>query len=60
MEEQRQKASNKGGMIAGIVILLGVLIAAVVIGMMYFRWRRGAKQFSAQRFENVEPQESNA
>ena len=52
MKEQ-QKASNKGGMIAGIVILLGALFAAVVIGVMYFRWRRGAKQFSAQRFENV-------
>ncbi|KAL9963458.1 hypothetical protein ACROYT_G026969 [Oculina patagonica] len=58
--EERQKASNKGGLIAGIVILLGVLIAAVVIGVMYFRWRRGAKQFTSQRFENVEPHESNA
>ena len=46
--------SNKGGMIAGIVILLGVLFAAAAIGVMYFRWRRGTKQFSAQRFENVE------
>lgn len=51
---KRQKAPNRGGLIAGIVILLGVLIAVVMIAVMYFRWRRGTKQFSAQRFENVE------
>ena len=48
-----QKASNKGGIIAAVVVLLGVVITAVIIAVMYFRWRRGAKQFSAQRFENV-------
>ena len=59
MGQERQKAPNKGGLIAGIVILLGVLIAVLSIAVMYFQWRRGTKQFAAQRFENLE-KESNA
>ena len=54
-----EKASNRGGLIAGIVLLLGVLAAVLLIGTMYVQWRRGTKQFAAHRFENVE-QESNA
>jgi len=56
---ERQKAPNRGGLIAGIVLLLGVLVAVLLIGVMYVQWRRGTKQFAAQRFENVE-QESDA
>jgi len=56
---ERQIAPNEGGLIAGIVILLGVLFAVLLIAVMYFQWRRGTKQFTAQRFENVE-HESNA
>jgi len=56
---ERQIAPNEGGLIAGIVILLGVLFAVLLIAVMYFQWRRGTKQFAAQRFENVE-HESNA
>ena len=59
MTKKRQVAPNKGGLIAGIVILLGVLFAVLLIAVMYFQWRRGTKQFAAQRFENVEF-ESNA
>jgi len=51
---ERQKAPNRGGLIAGIVLLLGVLVAVLLIGVMYVQWRRGTKQFAAQRFENVE------
>ena len=59
MSPERQKAPNRGGLIAGIVLLLGVLVAVLLIGVMYVQWRRGTKQFAAQRFENVE-QESDA
>ena len=49
-----QKSRNQGGLIAGIVVLLFVVIALVLIGVMYFRWRQGTKQFAAQRFENTD------
>ena len=52
--QERHKAPNRGGLIAGIVIALGVLFAVLLIAVMYFQWRRGIKQFAAQRFENVE------
>ena len=52
--KERQKAPNRGGLIAGIVISLGVLFAVLLIAVMYFQWRRGNKQFAAQRFVNVE------
>lgn len=58
---QPEKSANKGGLIAGVVIMLGVLIVVVIIAVMYYHWRRGSKQFSAQRFDNVtNEQESNA
>lgn len=47
-----QKAKNKGGLIAGLVILVFVVIAAVLIAVVYLRWRGETKQFTAQRFEN--------
>lgn len=50
---QAKKSANKGGLIAGIVLMLGFLTVVVVIAVMYYRWRRGAEQFSAQRFDNV-------
>lgn len=41
--------------------MLGFLTVVVVIAVMYYRWRRGAEQFSAQRFDNVTNElESNA
>jgi len=52
--KEPQKAKNKGGLIAGIVITLFVIFAVVLVAAMYYRWRRGPKQFAAQRFENVE------
>ena len=52
--QERQKTPNRGGLIAGIVIALGVLFAVLLIAVMYYQWRRGIKQFAAQRFENVE------
>ena len=51
--KEPQKSSTRGGLIAGIVILLFVIIASVGIGVMYFRWRKGKQQFAAQRFENA-------
>ena len=52
--QERQKTPNRGGLIAGIVIALGVLFAVLLIAVMYYQWRRGIKPFAAQRFENVE------
>lgn len=54
--KEAQKAKNRGALIAGVVILFFVVITVVLIAVMYLRWRRGAKQFTAQRFENVEPE----
>jgi len=53
-KKEPQKAKNKGGLIAGIVVTLFVIFAVVLVAAMYYRWRRGPKQFAAQRFENVE------